>query len=67
MNSNIIKEFLLKTKIKAFHMSAKQVLNSKMEFRNENVNMGIPSLSEYEIWRTNEEEIRKVKDILNNF
>lgn len=67
MNSDVMKQFLLKTKIKAFHMSAKQVLDSEMEFRNKNVNMGIPSLSEYEVWRTSEEEIRKAKDILNNF
>ncbi len=67
MNSVVIKEFLEKTDVRAFHMSAKKILDSEMEYRNKNVNMGIPSLSEYEIWRTDEEEIRRAKEILSNY
>lgn len=67
MNSSVIKEFLENTKVKAFHMSAKKILDSGMEFRNNNVSMGIPGLSEYEIWRTDEEEVRRVREILNIF
>lgn len=67
MNSTVIKEFLETTSVEAFHMSAKKILDSGMEFRNKNVNMGIPSLSEYEVWRTDEEEIRRAKEILNSF
>jgi copper homeostasis protein len=47
-------------------MSGKKVLKSQMEYRNPNVSMGLPSLSEYEIWQTDEETIRQAKDILMN-
>ena len=50
----------------SFHMSGKKVLKSQMEYRNPNVNMGLPSLSEYEIWQTDEEMIRQAKMILMN-
>jgi len=48
----------------AFHMSGKKVLKSQMEYRNPNVSMGLPSLSEYEIWQTDEEIIRQAKMVL---
>ena len=48
----------------SFHMSGKKVLKSKMEYRNPKVSMGLPSLSEYEIWQTDEETIRQAKLML---
>ena len=48
----------------AFHMSGKKIINSQMEYRNPKVNMGLPSLSEYEIWQTDEDLIRQAKTIL---
>ena len=66
VTSNVIEKFLDETNVKCFHMSAKKILESEMEFRNPNVNMGISSLSEYEIWRTDEEEIRRACNILKN-
>ena len=45
----------------SFHMSGKRVLKSQMEYRNPKVSMGLPSFSEYEIWQTDEEIIRKAK------
>lgn len=45
----------------SFHMSGKKGLQSQMEYRNPKVSMGLPSLSEYEIWQTDEETIRKAK------
>ena len=48
----------------AFHMSGKKVLKSQMEYRNPRVSMGLPSLSEYEIWQTDEATIRQAKSIL---
>lgn len=41
-----------------FHMSGKKVLQSNMEYRNPRVNMGLPTLSEYEIWQTDEDAVR---------
>ena len=42
----------------AFHMSGKQVLDSRMIFRREGVPMGLPGFSEFEVWQTSEETIR---------
>ncbi len=38
-----------------------------MEYRKEGVNMGLPSLSEFEIWRTSEEKIREAAEALQGF
>lgn len=36
----------------AFHLSGKQVLQSRMTFRREGVPMGLPGFSEFEVWQT---------------
>lgn len=48
----------------AFHMSGKKILESGMQYRNPHVHMGIEGLSEFEIYRTDEEEIRRAARIL---
>ena len=45
-------------------MSGKVTLDSEMIYRKEGVSMGLPSLSEYEIWRTEESKIRAAKEVL---
>ena len=45
----------------AFHMSGKQVLDSRMTFRREGVPMGLPGFSEFEVWQTSEETIRAAR------
>lgn len=42
----------------AFHLSGKQVLDSGMTYRNGEVNMGLPGISEFQIWRTDENAVR---------
>ena len=49
----------------AFHMSGKQVLDSRMTFRREGVPMGLPGFSEFEVWQTSEETIRATRRVLN--
>ena len=44
------------TGINVFHATARKTLDSGMVYRKESVSMGLPSLSEYELWRTDEEE-----------
>lgn len=46
------------TGIRAWHMSGKVKLDSGMLFRKKDVSMGLPSMSEYEIYRTSEERVR---------
>lgn len=47
-----------------YHMSGKKVIDSKMLYRREEVSMGLPSLSEYDIWETSAEEIAKAVRVL---
>lgn len=54
------------TSAHAFHMSGKQVLDSRMTFRREGVPMGLPGFSEFEVWQTSEETIRKARRVLDN-
>lgn len=49
----------------AFHLSGKKVLDSRMTFRREGVPMGLPGFSEFDVWQTNEETIRRARTILN--
>ena len=45
-------------------MTGKHVIDSEMQFRKEGVNMGLPMISEYEIWRTDVDSIRAAKKVL---
>ena len=45
-------------------MSGKKVIDSRMIYRKEEVSMGLPSLSEYDIWETSEEEIAEAVKVL---
>ena len=47
-----------------YHMSGKMAVSSRMIYRNPAVSMGEDSSSEYRIWRTDEEEVRKARAIL---
>ena len=53
------------TGARAFHLSGKQVLDSRMTFRREGVPMGLPGFSEFEIWQTSEENIRAARTALD--
>lgn len=62
--SSNIKEIAMTTGAHAFHMSGKKLMDSGMRYRNERVHMGIEGLSEFELYRTDEEEIRRACRIL---
>lgn len=64
VNADNIEAVANATKAGAFHMSGKKVLESGMRYRNEKVHMGIEGMSEFEIYRTDEEQIRKAGEIL---
>lgn len=42
----------------AYHMSGKITEDSRMKFRRNDVNMGLPGLAEYELWKTDDQKIR---------
>ena len=65
VNADVIRDMYPRTGATAFHMSGKVTLDSEMKYRKEGVSMGLPSLSEYEIWRTDEAEIRRARAVLD--
>lgn len=52
------------TGITAFHMSGKKIIESKMQYRNPKVYMGVPGFDEYSILRTSEEKVRQAKQVI---
>lgn len=67
VNADVIRNLYRRTEIRAYHMSGKVTLDSAMTYRKEGVHMGLPSLSEYEIWRTDEKKIREAREILDMY
>lgn len=59
-----IAELHQKTGATNYHMSGKMIIDSPMRYRNSKVNMGLPGLSEYEIWQTDTQKIKAAKAIL---
>lgn len=54
------------TGIRTFHTTGRRgPVESGMRYRKEGVSMGLPSLSEYELWRTDEEEFRACGEIVH--
>ena len=64
VDAEAVKILYPKTRIQAYHMSGKKVLDSAMKYRKEGVSMGLPSISEYELMRTDEAKVREVKELL---
>ena len=52
--------------ITSFHTTGRGApLDSGMVYRKAGVSMGLPSLSEYEVWRTDPEEFRSCAEIVH--
>ena len=49
---------------RAFHASAKTLIESKMLFRRDDVPMGLPGLDEWHVQQTDEEGVRRCKEAL---
>ena len=45
----------------AYHLSAKKTVDSAMAFRREGVPMGLPMMSEFALYRTDEEQVRRAR------
>ena len=57
----VIRKFRMKTDIRAYHLSAKKLVDSGMQYRREGVPMGIAAMSEYQIFRTDQEIVEQAK------
>lgn len=64
ISAEVIEKLLPETHITSYHMSGKIVTDSRMKFRREGVPMGLPGFSEYDIWQTSEEKVRRAAEIL---
>ncbi len=53
------------TPVTSFHMSGKRAAVSRMRYRNPRVHMGLPGLSEYEVWQTDAETVRRAREALD--
>ena len=66
VSAKVISAFLEKVPgTRAFHMSGKMEIESRMRFRREGVPMGLPGLDEWHIQQTSENAVRAAKEILN--
>lgn len=66
IGASVIEKLMPVTKGTSYHMSGKVTLDSPMRYRKEEVSMGLPSLSEYEIWQTSETYVREAVSVLNH-
>lgn len=66
VSAETIPEVYAFAKTSAFHMSGKITKDSEMVYRKTEINMGLPCLSEYEIWQTDENRIRAAREILES-
>lgn len=64
VNADIIRSLIPVIGAASFHMSGKVVLDSGMCYRKEGVSMGIPGIGEYEMFRTDREEIRRARAVM---
>lgn len=48
----------------AYHLSGKKELDSRMQFRREGVPMGLPGFSEFVVWQTDPNTIRRARQAL---
>ncbi len=65
VKDSVIEVLAPKTGASSFHMSGKITLDSPMIYRKEDVSMGLPLVSEYTLWQTSAEEVRKARDVLD--
>ena len=64
IGASVIEQLLPVTGGTSYHMSGKVTLDSQMRYRKADVSMGLPSLSEYEIWQTSEQNVRDAAEVL---
>ena len=64
VNAGTIAYFMDEMNARNFHMSGKMILDSEMTYRKEDVSMGIPGLGEYDIFRTDEMQIRQAVEVI---
>jgi copper homeostasis protein len=65
ISADVIQPIYEQTGITTYHMTGKTLLESEMKYRKDNVKMGLPFLSEFEIYRTDKEKIRQARNVIS--
>ncbi len=65
VNAGVIRRLKEEIHADSFHMSGKCRVDSRMRYRNEQVSMGLPGLSEFEMFCTDGDEIRAARTALD--
>ena len=65
VNADVIRTLQPETGADAFHLSAKRTEPSRMAYRREGVPMGLPGISEFEVWRCDEAAVRAARQALD--
>lgn len=66
VSPEVIERMYPVTGLREYHMSGKRTLDSGMSYRNPRVSMGLPGISEFEVWRTDEETIARAVSVLKH-
>ena len=66
LNIENIGEIVNSTGATNFHFSAKTIKQSKMEYKKQDVNMGLKEFNEFEILETDEKLVKEMTDYLRN-
>lgn len=64
VNADVIRQLQLVLHATAYHMSGKRLVDSRMEFRRQDIPMGLPGLSEFTIWQCDEKAVRAARNAL---
>lgn len=64
VSADVIRTLQPATGADAFHLSAKRTESSRMTFRREGVPMGLPGISEFEVWRCDETAVRAARQTI---
>ena len=67
VNAGVIRRLAETLPPVSFHMSGKQNIGSGMVYREKQVPMGIPGFSEFDLLRTDKEEVRRAKRALEDW
>ena len=61
---DVVRKMRANAGVTSFHLTGKKLVDSKMKYRNPKVNMGLPSINEYDRWITCAETISEVKQMM---
>lgn len=64
ISSSTIATLIEKTNAKSYHVSGKIKKESPMIYRKQDIPMGLPILSEYDLFQTDSTEIRKIRQVI---